>query len=47
MQFLKPSLRITYKEGLALLKAEGVNINFGDDLTTAQERTLGKIIHDK
>ena len=47
LQYTRPSLRITYAEGIALLKAAGVEINDGDDFSTVQERALGAIVKQK
>lgn len=47
LQYSKPALRITYAEGLALLKEDGWNVPFGDDLSTAQEKALGAIVKRK
>jgi len=46
--FHRPSLRITYTEGLALLKTHaGMEVPWGDDLTTAQEKALGAIVRER
>lgn len=47
LQYCKPSLRISYAEGIKMLKDSGVDINDGDDFNTAQERALGTIIKEK
>ena len=47
LQYTRPSLRITYAEGVAMLRASGVAIGDGDDFSTAQERALGAIIKEK
>ena len=48
LAYCKPSLRITYTEGLALLaKHADTVIPWGDDLTTAQERALGAIVRER
>ena len=45
---LPPSLRLTYTEGLALLKAHaGIELAWGDDLSTAQEKALGAIVRER
>ncbi|KAL9114899.1 MAG: hypothetical protein Q9227_001142 [Pyrenula ochraceoflavens] len=45
------ALRLTYLEGVALLKAAGVDVSeqasLENDLTTAMEKQLGKIIREK
>jgi aspartyl-tRNA synthetase len=46
--FHDPSLRITYTEGLELLKKHaGIEITWGDDLSTAQEKALGAIVRER
>lgn len=47
LQYTRPSLRITYAEGITMLKTAGVDINDGDDFSTVQERALGAIIKEK
>ena len=45
--FCDPALRLTFAEGIALLRADGVEIGDEDDLSTAQERRLGQIVKEK
>jgi aspartyl-tRNA synthetase len=47
LQYCRPSLRITYAEGIKMLKDGGWDINYGDDLSTAQERALGAMVKTK
>lgn len=47
LQYLTPTLRLTYQEGIAMLKEAGAEIEDGDDLNTAQERLLGKLVKEK
>eukprot|EP00947_MAST-08B_sp_MAST-8B-sp1_P002162 g2162.t1 len=50
LQFLNPPLRITWKEGIALLRADGVTKEEQgdlDDLSTPVERRLGRIVKEK
>lgn len=47
LQYLTPTLRLTYSEGIAMLKAAGVEIEDGEDLNTAQERKLGELVKEK
>ena len=47
LQYCRPSLRITYAEGIKMLKDGGWDINYGDDLSTAQERALGAMVKAK
>ena len=49
-QFLEPSLRITFAEGIALLREAGVTEEEQgefDDLSTAVEKKLGNIVKEK
>ena len=46
-KFCDPALRLTYPEGVALLNAAGVEMTVEDDLTTANEKLLGKIVKEK
>eukprot|EP01098_Paradermamoeba_levis_P002092 TRINITY_DN124_c0_g1_i4.p1 TRINITY_DN124_c0_g1~~TRINITY_DN124_c0_g1_i4.p1 ORF type:complete len:567 (-),score=222.64 TRINITY_DN124_c0_g1_i4:46-1746(-) len=46
-EFKKPSLRLNFWEGIALLREAGVQIGDFEDFSTAQERTLGKIVKEK
>ncbi len=47
LQYLKPSLRLSFAEGIALLRESGVVIGDHDDFTTAQEKCLGAIVKAK
>lgn len=51
LEFLEPSLRITYAEGIKLIQEANIpeisEIKFGDDLKTRHEQELGKIIKKK
>ena len=42
IQYHLPSLRITFEEGINLLKEAGVEANYEDDLSTPQEKFLGE-----
>lgn len=46
-KFLEPSLRIEYCEAVKLLREHGVTMGDEEDLTTANEKFLGKIIKQK
>lgn len=46
-KFLQPSLRLDYSQGLALLREAGVEIGDEDDLSTPDEKLLGKIVKAK
>ena len=45
--FTDPTVRISYAEGIAMLRESGVAIEFGDDFSTAQERALGALVKAK
>lgn len=42
-----PSLRLTFEEGIKMLQDAGVEVDPLDDLSTATERTLGKLVKEK
>lgn len=46
-KFLQPSLCLEYSQGLALLREAGVEIGDEDDMSTPDEKLLGKIIKAK
>ncbi|CAF0881136.1 unnamed protein product [Rotaria sordida] len=46
-EFIEPALRIEYKEGLALLAEAGVHMGSEEDLSTENERILGRIVKAK
>ncbi|CAF0980986.1 unnamed protein product [Rotaria sordida] len=46
-EFIEPALRIEYKEGLALLAEAGVQMGSEEDLSTENERILGRIVKAK
>ncbi|CAF1357211.1 unnamed protein product [Adineta steineri] len=46
-EYLEPALRLEYKDGLALLAEAGVQMGSEDDLSTENERILGRIVKDK
>ena len=41
------SLRLEYRDGLALLAQAGVQMGSEDDLSTENERILGRIVKEK
>lgn len=45
--FLPKTLRLTFKEGIELLRGSGVEIGDYDDLSTENERKLGAIVREK
>jgi len=47
LQYLNPTLKLTYAEGCALLREAGVEQDDYDDLSTANEKRLGDIVKEK
>jgi len=47
LQFLEPSLRLTYPEAVKMLREAGVQIGDHDDLSTESERILGRLVKEK
>jgi len=43
----RPSLRLKFTEAIAMLRAAGENIGDYDDMGTAQEKLLGKLVKEK
>ena len=46
-RFLEPSLVLTYQEGVAMLRDAGVQIGDEDDLSTPDEKLLGRLVKAK
>ncbi|XP_070175500.1 aspartate--tRNA ligase, cytoplasmic-like isoform X2 [Littorina saxatilis] len=46
-KFLEPSLRIDYAEGVALLREAGIEMEDDEDLSTPNEKLLGRLIKAK
>lgn len=47
LEYLKPSLRLKFPEAIALLREAGETVGDFDDLSTPQEKLLGKLVKDK
>ena len=48
LEYLRPSLRLTFEEGVKMLHDAGfTDVDPLDDLSTETERTLGKLVKDK
>lgn len=48
LQYHRPTLRLTYAEGITLLRQAGwEDASYEDDITTPQEKALGKIVKEK
>lgn len=46
-QFIEPALRIEYREGVRILNENGIEMKDDEDLSTVNEKFLGKIIKQK
>ena len=47
ISYHRPSLRITFKEGITLLREAGIDASYDEDLSTPHEKALGKIVKEK
>mmetsp|Transcript_24687 Transcript_24687/g.69288 ORF Transcript_24687/g.69288 Transcript_24687/m.69288 type:complete len:611 (-) Transcript_24687:1378-3210(-) len=47
VQYLRPTLKLTYAEGCALLREAGIDQGDLDDLSTENEKKLGDIVREK
>ena len=46
-KFLEPSLILTYKEGVQMLRENGVEMEDDEDLSTPNEKLLGRLVKAK
>lgn len=46
-QYLEPALRLEYSEGVKLLNENGIKMSDEEDLSTANEKFLGKLVKEK
>ncbi|KAI6645871.1 Aspartate--tRNA ligase, cytoplasmic-like [Oopsacas minuta] len=46
-KFTQPSLILNYAEGVAMLKEDGITMGDEDDLSTVNEKRLGKLVREK
>lgn len=46
-QFLEPALRLEYSEGVKLLNEYGISMTDEEDLSTANEKILGRLVREK
>uniref|UniRef100_A0A8C5AJZ7 Aspartyl-tRNA synthetase n=1 Tax=Gadus morhua TaxID=8049 RepID=A0A8C5AJZ7_GADMO len=46
-KFLEPTLRLEYTEGVAMLRQAGVEMGDEDDLSTPNEKLLGRLVKEK
>lgn len=47
IKYLRPPLRITFQEGITLLREAGIDASFEEDISTPHEKALGKIVKEK
>jgi aspartyl/asparaginyl-tRNA synthetase len=47
LQYLRPSLRLTFEEGIAMLAEAGLQVDPFGDLSTETERVLGRLVKEK
>mmetsp|Transcript_2371 Transcript_2371/g.1703 ORF Transcript_2371/g.1703 Transcript_2371/m.1703 type:complete len:601 (+) Transcript_2371:25-1827(+) len=47
IEYLRPPLRITFQEGITLLREAGFDASFEEDISTPHEKALGKIVKEK
>ncbi|XP_028662333.1 aspartate--tRNA ligase, cytoplasmic [Erpetoichthys calabaricus] len=46
-KFLEPTLRLEYKEGVAMLREAGIEMGDEEDLSTPNEKLLGRLVKEK
>ena len=46
-KFLEPPLKLKYSDGIALLRGAGVDLNDEEDLSTPNEKLLGRLVKAK
>lgn len=47
IKYLRPSLRITFQEGIAMLREAGFDAPPDEDISTPHEKALGKLVKEK
>jgi nondiscriminating aspartyl-tRNA synthetase len=47
IKYLRPTLRITFKEGIDMLRAAGHDAPYDEDISTPHEKALGKLVREK
>jgi aspartyl-tRNA synthetase len=47
LQYLRPSLRITFQEGIKMLNDAGIPAPYDEDISTPHEKALGKLVKEK
>jgi aspartyl-tRNA synthetase len=47
LKYLRPALRITFKEGIDLLRENGIMASYDEDISTPDEKALGRLVKEK
>jgi len=47
IKYLRPSLRISFQEGITMLRKAGHDADYDKDLSTPHEKALGKLVREK
>jgi len=47
IKYLRPALRITFQEGITMLREAGYDASYEEDISTPHEKALGKLVRDK
>lgn len=47
LKYLRPALRITFQEGITMLREAGFDASYDEDISTPHEKALGKLVKDK
>lgn len=47
LKFCRPTLRITFQEGITMLREAGFDASYDEDISTPHEKALGKLVKDK
>jgi aspartyl-tRNA synthetase len=47
IKYMRPTLKITFEEGINLLRAAGTDAPYDEDISTPHEKQLGKIVKEK
>lgn len=47
LKYLRPPLRITFQEGITMLRESGVDASYDEDISTPHEKALGKLVAEK
>jgi nondiscriminating aspartyl-tRNA synthetase len=47
IKYLRPPLRLSFEEGITLLRDAGIDASYDEDISTPLEKALGKIVREK